>query len=280
MRRRAAFALALILAIAGLTTATVSAAASMPSSAGIDGVQASSPAAPADDTSVTTDAARNSGSQPVYRFWSSKFNNAHFYTVSLSEAQSLHSTDRNWAYEGLDFRVWPVANGKCQPGTTPTHRFWSSKFGSHFFTTSSDEAQNVRASDRNWSYEGVAFCTTESKADTKPVYRFWSAKFGKHFYTANGSEASNLRWNDPDWKFEGVAWRSPNSGRSVQEPTAPREPYGYSCPAGYPIKGNHSSSGEWIYHVPGGAYYDRTKPEECFATERDARAAGYRASKL
>lgn len=55
---------------------------------------------------------------------------------------------------------------------------------------------------------------------------------------------------------------------------------GYACPPGYPIKGNQTSStGEWIYHVPGGQYYDRTKPEECFMTEADAQAAGYRRSK-
>ncbi|MDP9372908.1 MAG: hypothetical protein M3Q65_10765 [Chloroflexota bacterium] len=56
-------------------------------------------------------------------------------------------------------------------------------------------------------------------------------------------------------------------------------PGGHQCPAGYPIKGNlTTSSGDAIYHVPGGAFYDRTIPEECFATEADARAAGYRRS--
>ncbi len=51
------------------------------------------------------------------------------------------------------------------------------------------------------------------------------------------------------------------------------------CPSEHPIKGNlTTSSGEKIYHVPGGQFYDRTIPEECFATEADARAAGYRRS--
>ncbi len=53
-----------------------------------------------------------------------------------------------------------------------------------------------------------------------------------------------------------------------------------NCPAGYPVKGNRTgSNSEWKYHVPGGAFYDRTKPEECFKTAADARKAGYRASK-
>ena len=49
------------------------------------------------------------------------------------------------------------------------------------------------------------------------------------------------------------------------------------CPSSHPVKGNASSG---IYHVPGGGYYDVTNPEECFATEADAVAAGYRASKV
>lgn len=56
------------------------------------------------------------------------------------------------------------------------------------------------------------------------------------------------------------------------------EPIGRDCPQKYPIKGNKSSSGELIYHVPGGQFYDRTVPEACFATEADARAAGFRRS--
>lgn len=63
-------------------------------------------------------------------------------------------------------------------------------------------------------------------------------------------------------------------------PSRPRSvaPSGTNCPSSHPIKGNHSSSGEYIYHVRGGQFYDRTNPEECFATESDARAAGYRKS--
>ncbi len=54
-----------------------------------------------------------------------------------------------------------------------------------------------------------------------------------------------------------------------------------ACPAAFPIKGNLTTyDGEKIYHVPGGAYYTATNPEECFSTEEAARAHGYRRSKL
>lgn len=38
-----------------------------------------------------------------------------------------------------------------------------------------------------------------------------------------------------------------------------------------PIKGSKSK----IYHVPGGAFYDRTAASQCFATEAEAQVAGY-----
>lgn len=54
-------------------------------------------------------------------------------------------------------------------------------------------------------------------------------------------------------------------------------PRGNNCPSSHPIKGNANSM---IYHVPSGSFYTRTNPEECFASEADARRAGYRRSKV
>ena len=50
------------------------------------------------------------------------------------------------------------------------------------------------------------------------------------------------------------------------------------------IKGNISSSGEKIYHIPGGDYYNKTvvdesKGERWFCSEAEAQAAGWRKSK-
>ncbi|MGC5167042.1 hypothetical protein [Luteimicrobium sp. DT211] len=50
----------------------------------------------------------------------------------------------------------------------------------------------------------------------------------------------------------------------------------WDCPSWAPIKGNADSG---IYHLPGGRYYNATKPEICFTTTAAARAAGYRASR-
>jgi hypothetical protein len=55
----------------------------------------------------------------------------------------------------------------------------------------------------------------------------------------------------------------------------------WTCPTAQPIKGNFTtSSGErCIYHVPGGQFYSRTKPERCYATDDEARQDGCRKSK-
>ncbi len=44
------------------------------------------------------------------------------------------------------------------------------------------------------------------------------------------------------------------------------------------IKGNKNARGELIYHVPGGAFYERTNPVELFRTEEEALQKGYRKS--
>lgn len=49
------------------------------------------------------------------------------------------------------------------------------------------------------------------------------------------------------------------------------------CPPYAPIKGNRDSM---IYHLPGDRYYGVTTPEECFATEAGAQAAGYRRAQV
>jgi hypothetical protein len=56
-------------------------------------------------------------------------------------------------------------------------------------------------------------------------------------------------------------------------------PTGATCSADLPVKGNESQSGDRIYHVPGGRYYDDTWPEQCFADARAAEEAGYRPSR-
>ena len=45
-----------------------------------------------------------------------------------------------------------------------------------------------------------------------------------------------------------------------------------ACPDGYPVKAGHSG----IFHVEGGAFYERTVPDRCYRDPQAAEADGYR----
>ena len=55
------------------------------------------------------------------------------------------------------------------------------------------------------------------------------------------------------------------------------EPDGESCPATHLVKAKLASG---IYHMPGGASYERTKPDRCYVDAAAAEADGLRASKV
>ncbi|MED4581602.1 thermonuclease family protein [Brevibacillus choshinensis] len=68
---------------------------------------------------------------------------------------------------------------------------------------------------------------------------------------------------------------SPSTEKPKQEvPGSDQAP-----PEGKPIKGNINAKGDKIYHVPGSASYEQTNAEMWFATEEEAKAAGFRAPK-
>lgn len=71
---------------------------------------------------------------------------------------------------------------------------------------------------------------------------------------------------------------SPRPAPRVRAAAAPAERR-YTSAMGCAIKGNHSRYGDYIYHLPGQLYYNTTRPERLFCTEREAMAAGFRRSK-
>ncbi|CAN5764558.1 hypothetical protein BH24ACT5_BH24ACT5_09830 [soil metagenome] len=66
-----------------------------------------------------------------------------------------------------------------------------------------------------------------------------------------------------------VATPDPAAAWVVPTPTG-------ECPPGYPVKVNADSG---IYHQPGGRFYDRTRPDRCYASATAAEAGGFRAPK-
>ncbi len=99
---------------------------------------------------------QESGTVPVYRFWSSKYN-GHFYTASQSEKDyvSSHYPSNVWNYEGITFYAYPAQ----EANTTPVYRFWSNQYNGHFYTSSQSEKDYILSHypSNVWSYEGIAW---------------------------------------------------------------------------------------------------------------------------
>jgi hypothetical protein len=53
------------------------------------------------------------------------------------------------------------------------------------------------------------------------------------------------------------------------------------CPADHPIKGyaGKQSDGAGVFYTTDSSVYEKAKAERCFATEAEARSAGYRAGR-
>lgn len=64
-----------------------------------------------------------------------------------------------------------------------------------------------------------------------------------------------------------------NNTATTQTPNGNTQEHKQGCD----IKGNINSKGEKIYHTPQSPYYDRTKQEQWFCTEKEAVQAGFRA---
>lgn len=91
------------------------------------------------------------------------------------------------------------------------------------------------------------------------------------------------------WRGTGPPPSEPGSSAGLSAPL-PSTPQGgpgappqdaWTCPISHPNKGNFTTySGErCIYHVPGGQFYGRTKPERCYATGDEAVRDGCRRSR-
>jgi hypothetical protein len=74
------------------------------------------------------------------------------------------------------------------------------------------------------------------------------------------------------------SWQFASSQGQDARPGVPPQS-AWTCPLSQPIKGNFTYSGErCIYHILGGQFYGKTKPERCYASEAEAQQDGCRRS--
>ncbi|MGB4442338.1 MAG: serine protease, partial [Coriobacteriia bacterium] len=92
--------------------------------------------------------------QPLYRFYNHT-SGSHFYTASPSEAEVVTASLADiFSYDGETYRVSPVSAAD----KVAVYRFYNIRNGSHFYTASATERDNVLANLAGiYTYEGVGF---------------------------------------------------------------------------------------------------------------------------
>ena len=139
----------------------------------------------------------------VFRFFDTR-NGNHFYTSSASERDQTISSRTDLSYEGVGLNAQMQAN---DPGAAAVFRFFDTRSGSHFYTTSAAERDGLQTGVAGLKYEGVAFYenTVATAADTA-VYRFFDKVDGTHFYTPNQNEYASVLATRGDLVSEGIAF--------------------------------------------------------------------------
>lgn len=128
------------------------------------------------------------------------------------QTQALTSTSGIGSSGATDY---PVISSK----TIGIYRFFSKTDGTHFFTASTSEAQQIAASRSDLTFEGVALTAVNpsnlsNDAAAVQVYRFFDTIHATHFYTVSQTEEQMIVSSRPDLKYEGTAFYANASQQS------------------------------------------------------------------
>ncbi|WP_431854116.1 matrixin family metalloprotease [Azospirillum sp.] len=116
----------------------------------------------------TSIASTTGGAAPVYRFFNRQVG-SHFYTINAAERDNVINTLSNvYSYEGEAYSAYTSDSaGATAAGSSPLYRFFNRQTGSHFYTVSAGERDNVISTLSNiYSYEGVAYYVSSSTASS------------------------------------------------------------------------------------------------------------------
>jgi lysyl endopeptidase len=100
------------------------------------------------------------------------------------------------------------------PGYRMVFRFYNTYNGTHFFSASVDERDNVRATNTRLTYEAPVFMVAPAAGSgLNPVHRFVNRLTGTHFYTISESEKNSVIANLSNvYTYEGIAWYARQAG--------------------------------------------------------------------
>ena len=104
------------------------------------------------------------------------------------------------------------------------------------------------------------------------VYAIWRKR--------TSTNSPGLNWEPQPFPYPPHPRSEPTTPAPAKAPAVPAPwvdpPAGGTCPASHPVKAKLTSG---IFHVPGGANYDRTTPDRCYSSPEAAVADGLRAAK-
>jgi len=142
----------------------------------------------------TSDAASPAHTQSLHRFLNVT-NGTHFYTASEQEkAYVLATWPSIFQYEGVSCYV----NSTAAAGTIPVYRFYFKRLGSHFYTTSLTEANNIILyASASYTYDGIGFWITPTSPGPVPDDDRASYSMGVEWVGAYvGTGAPAAAWGD------------------------------------------------------------------------------------
>ena len=110
---------------------------------------------------------------------------------------------------------YPIISGR----TVGIYRFFSKIDGTHFFTASTSEEQQIAATRSDLTFEGIGLTAVNpsnlsNDAAAVQVYRFFDTVHGTHFYTVDQREEQTIVSTRPDLKYEGTAFYADSSQQS------------------------------------------------------------------
>jgi hypothetical protein len=147
------------------------------------------------------DTGSNDGAYNIFRFFNAD-TSVHFYTASLSEAQTVQQALPHFTYEGNAFD----SDATPENGTA-IYRFFNTESQTHFYTSSAQERDQIIDTLPHYTYEGIAYYAYEQNAaDRMALYRFYNPETGAHFYTASADEKQDLETTSTDFVFERIAY--------------------------------------------------------------------------
>lgn len=147
-----------------------------------------------------------------------------------------------------------TASPAASSDTTAVYRFYDTRTGDHFYTTSSNEKAQIQASLPSFNYEGIAWATPAKSAETHDVFRFFDVNTGTHFFTDSTTERDQIVKTIASYHYEGIALQAYNDPSTA---------------------GSGADTLERFYNTNTGQHHYAASAEEAYGINHGAAGAGW-----